>query len=237
MDALSTASDSPLVSVVVPVYNGQRYLGEALDSIFAQSYRPLEVIVVDDGSTDGSEAVARSRPVHYLKCGHEGVSASRNAGIAAVQGELIAFLDADDLLLPDALSVQVGYLLAHPDAGFVVGRMRRIVEPGVVRPAWDRKRWAAGPIQSHLPVARRHLFVEIGGFDPSMDPCEDVDWIERASERGIHWEVLPDTVRLYRLHDSNATALGVPSMQAFKMLRAKLARRRAAAGEQPQGNS
>lgn len=225
------------MSVVVPVYNGESYLGEALESIFAQSYRPVEVIVVDDGSIDGSEAVARSRPVHYLKREHEGVSASRNAGIAAARGELIAFLDADDLLLPDALSVQVGYLLAHPDAGFVVGRMRRIVEPGVAQPEWDRKRWATGPIQSHLPVARRGLFAEIGGFDPSMDPCEDVEWIERASERGIRWEVLPNTVRLYRLHDSNATALGVPSIQAFRMLRAKLARRRAAAGRQARGSS
>lgn len=237
MDASPATPEGPLVSVVVPVYNGESYLGEALDSILAQSYRPLEVIVVDDGSTDGTEAVARSRPVRYLKREHEGVSASRNAGIAAAQGELIAFLDADDVFLPDALAVQVGYLREHPEVGFVLGRMRRVVAANVEQPEWDQDRWSGGPLPASLPVVRKQLFAEIGGFDSSMDPCEDTDWLERARERGVAWRMLQDTVLVYRLHDSNATALGVPSTQAFKMLRAKLARRRAVAGEQPQGDS
>jgi len=99
----------PLVSVVIPVYNAEPFLREALDSVLAQDYEPFEVIVVDDGSTDGSGTIARSYPeVRYLRQENQGPAVARNAGIAAAQGEFLAFFDADDVMLPNKLSVQVG---------------------------------------------------------------------------------------------------------------------------------
>jgi glycosyltransferase involved in cell wall biosynthesis len=92
---------NPLVSVVTPVYNGEAFLRETLESIFAQDYEPFEVIVVDDGSTDGSAAIARSYPAaRYIRQHNQGPAAARNAGIAAARGEFLAFVDADDVALP-----------------------------------------------------------------------------------------------------------------------------------------
>ena len=103
--------NSPLVSTIIPVFNGERLLPEALDSVFRQDYRPIEVIVVDDGSTDGTSLVARSCPeVRYLYQSNQGLGAARNAGIAAACGEFIAFLDADDIWLPRKLSSQMNFL-------------------------------------------------------------------------------------------------------------------------------
>jgi glycosyltransferase involved in cell wall biosynthesis len=108
----------PLVSVVVPVRNGERFLGEALDSVLAQDYEPVELIVVDDGSTDGSGDIAGARGAHVIRQEGGGLAAARNAGLAAAQGELVAFIDADDVWLPGKLVRQVEYLLDRPDVGF-----------------------------------------------------------------------------------------------------------------------
>src|SRR5690242_4967891 len=97
----------PTVTCIVPVFNGERYLGEALDSIFAQGHQPLEVLVVDDGSTDGSAAVAKSYGdrVRYFFQPNAGPAAARNLGLEAARGEFIAFLDADDLWHRDKLAI------------------------------------------------------------------------------------------------------------------------------------
>src|SRR5213078_156464 len=111
--------EQPLVSVIIPVYNGARYLRAALESVFAQTYRPIEVIVVDDGSGDDSGVIAQSFPdVHFIHQENQGVAAARNHGFDAARGEFIAFLDQDDLWTPEKLKVQVNYLLNHPDVGY-----------------------------------------------------------------------------------------------------------------------
>src|SRR5919112_2696990 len=118
-----------LVSVIVPVYNGERYLAAALQSIFEQDYRPFEVIVVDDGSVDDTAKIARSfQQIHYIYQSNQGAAAARNAGVATAQGELIAFLDADDVWVPNKLSVQADYLFRHPEVGYVVARGRHFLE-------------------------------------------------------------------------------------------------------------
>ena len=114
-----------LASVIIPVYNGELYLAEALDSVFAQDYRPIEVIVVDDGSTDGTATVANEySQVHYLHQPNQGPPVARNTGLSYCTGDLITLLDADDLWVPGKLSMQVAYLEAHPEAGCVIGKIR-----------------------------------------------------------------------------------------------------------------
>src|ERR1700694_2891614 len=115
---------NPLVSCIVPVYNGERYLRSALESIFAQDYRPLEVIVVDDGSSDKSAVIAQDfKQVRYMHQTNQGVATARNAGLAAARGEFIAFLDQDDLWMSDKLSIQIEHLLKNPEIQYTLAEL------------------------------------------------------------------------------------------------------------------
>jgi glycosyltransferase involved in cell wall biosynthesis len=110
-----TTATKPLVSIVVPVYNGERYLREALDSAFAQGYEQCEVVVVDDGSEDGTAQIIRSYDqVQHVRQTNAGQARAKNVGVEAAGGEYITFLDADDVLPPGRVSTQVDYLLQHP---------------------------------------------------------------------------------------------------------------------------
>jgi glycosyltransferase involved in cell wall biosynthesis len=118
---------SPLVSVIIPAYNAERYLIEALDSVRAQGHRPLEVIMVDDGSTDGTAGVVAQYPdVRYVYQANRGPAAARNAGLRLAQGDLIAFLDADDVWSDDKLAVQLTLLSARAESQIVLGRLQMV---------------------------------------------------------------------------------------------------------------
>src|SRR3712207_1908731 len=129
----------PLVSVVIPCYNQAHFLGEAIESVLAQSYPNVEIIVVDDGSTDATSEVARSYPkVRLVRQENQGLSGARNAGLARSEGEYVVFLDADDRLLPEALETGVEYLEARPECAFVSGPCNRITADGSPLPTRPR---------------------------------------------------------------------------------------------------
>jgi glycosyltransferase involved in cell wall biosynthesis len=196
----------PLASVIVPVFNGARFLGDALTSALAQDYAPVEVIVVDDGSDDGTEHIARSFPVQYLHQPNQGTAAARNTGIAASRGEFLSFLDCDDTWPPGKLSVQIRYLLDHLEVDCTMGRQEVTVAPGVPRPAWlvpDRLLGAQGGIPYMSAVLRREVVDAVGGFDPTYRTAEDMDWIFRIKASGARIEILPDVVLHRRVHGSN----------------------------------
>src|SRR5215213_4115846 len=120
-----------LVSVVIPCYNLAHFLGEAIESVLAQSYPNFEIIVVDDGSPDNtSEVAARYPGVRLVRQENQGLSGARNAGLARSEGEYVVFLDADDRLLPEALEAHLEHLKAHPECAFVSGRLKRIAADG-----------------------------------------------------------------------------------------------------------
>ncbi len=183
----------PLVSVVIPVFDREHFLADAIQSVLSQTYRPLEVIVVDDGSSDGSVAIARSFPeVHVIEQDHAGPSVARNRGIAASSGEFLAFLDADDVMPADKLERQVGYLNEHPAIGCVLGRQELLLEPGVQWPAWcgitpelakrrpDIAELGEAPLMTM--VVRAWIFQRVGGFDPTYLHGADADWLLRARQ-------------------------------------------------------
>jgi glycosyltransferase involved in cell wall biosynthesis len=174
------------VSVVIPCYNQAHYLPEAIDSVLAQTYRPLELIVVDDGATDSTfEVAAAYREVRCVRQRNQGLSAARNAGLAASGGEYVVSLDADDRLLPHALETGATALDDSPHAGFAVGRHRRIDAAGSPLPSRQRPRvaddhyvslvsrcWIAMPA---TVMFRRSMLEVVGAFDTRLGCAEDYE--------------------------------------------------------------
>ena len=126
---------SPLISVIIPCYNQAQFLGEAIESVLAQTYRFTEIVVVDDGSTNTLEEVKQRYPkVRWLRQENQGPAAARNTGLRACKGSYVAFLDADDRLLPEGLEIGVQYLEQNPDCAFVSGHCRYISVDGLALP-------------------------------------------------------------------------------------------------------
>jgi glycosyltransferase involved in cell wall biosynthesis len=199
----------PTISVIVPVYKGERFLADALDSVAAQTYAPLETIVVDDGSPDASAEIAASRPgVRLVRQSNQGVAAARNAGLAVARGELLAFLDQDDEWLPDKLALQVAHLLEHPDVAIVLTHMLHVLLEGTPRPGWFRPNWLSEPQQGFTPsvwLVRREAFELVGSFDTGYEVACDSDWLARAKDAGLRQAMLEDALVRWRVHGANGT--------------------------------
>jgi glycosyltransferase involved in cell wall biosynthesis len=197
----------PLVSAVIPVHDGARFLPEALRSVLEQGYPRLEIIVVDDGSTDESAAIARAHAgVLCLRQANGGVAAARNAGILASKGGLLAFLDQDDRWRPDKLWTQVSYLRDHPAVGYVLARQWMFLEPGTPHPSWLPRELLERDHVGHFPgtlVARRRVFDEVGLFNPTAPPAESADWFARAFDAGVPMQILPQVLLDKRIHGQN----------------------------------
>lgn len=197
----------PLVSVIVPVYNGERYLALALKSIFEQDYTPFEVIVIDDGSTDSGAEIARSyQQVRYFHQPNQGVAVARNHGIQLSEGEFIAFLDQDDIWLPKKLTLQISHLRQHPEVDYSITHGRIFLEPGTGCPRWLRTDYLSKDFPAFFPsalVARKSVFEKVGHFDPGYQMGSDTDWFFRANRQGTTGAVLPETLFQRRIHEAN----------------------------------
>ncbi len=214
--------ENPLVSVVIPVYNGEKYVAHALESVFKQDYQPFEVILVDDGSTDRTaQIIGKYDNVQYIYQSKQGVSSARNKGIAASRGEIITFLDSDDFWQPNRLTVTIRYLDRHPEVGYVLGRQMMFVEPGCTVPPWVKAEWLTEPQDASntgVLVGRRVTFDRVGLFNKDYKGGEDTEWLVRASEAGIPMARLPEIVLHRRIHGGNL------SVQMIKMRKANLMR-------------
>jgi glycosyltransferase involved in cell wall biosynthesis len=223
------------VSVVIPVRNGERFLAEALESVRDQTLSPHEVIVVDDGSTDRTVEIAHAFHARVIPSDRPGVSAARNAGIAAARGEVIALLDHDDLWEPRKLERQVACLEEHPEAAYVWCRVGALVEPGAERTGWMREEILAGRdyvmVMPSALVVRRSTFDAIGGFATEFDVCEDLDWVLRVRDAGMRGLRVEERLVRYRIHGENTTVVAPPTGPTYlRALRASIERRRAATG-------
>lgn len=185
----------PSVSVIIPTYNRCDFVREAMASVLAQTFQDFELIVVDDGSTDGTADVVREFPrIRYLSQENRGVSAARNVGVAVSRGELIAFLDSDDLWQPQKLATQVAFFATRPDA-HICQTEEVWVRNGVRVNPRNKHRKPSGDIFAaslHLclvsPSAvmmRRELFDHMGGFDEELPACEDYDLWLRISAHNL----------------------------------------------------
>lgn len=228
--------EHPLVSIIIPVYNGGRYLRAALESVFAQTYRPFEVIVIDDGSVDDSGGIAQSFPdVRYIHQANQGVAASRNHGIEAARGEFLAFLDQDDLWTPEKLKFQMDHLQSHPDLDYTLAQQQFFLEPGATLPAWFRKEllatvhtgWVLGTL-----VVRRTAFEKVGGFATGYAAASDSDWFFRAKAAGIPMAVVPELLLRKRIHDTNESGRAKEVLsELLRVVKISLDRQRSARPE------
>ena len=217
----------PLVSVIIPVFNRERFVAEALESVFAQEYRPIEVIVVDDGSTDATGEVARAfREVNVIRQVNLGPGAARNAGLAEATGPFITFMDSDDVMSPRRLVAQVEHLRSHPDVDCVLMKQEVLLDEGTSMPEWLRPRHGVDEIMDdHLMTAmvRRSVLERVGSFDTR--PGEDLEWFVRLYEAGVVVETLPDVGVRRRIHAANYSHLpGVVGPPLLRSLREHLER-------------
>lgn len=227
---MSSRPGPPLVSVIVPVYNGERYLAEALESILAQRGVALDVVVVDDGSGDESAAVAaRSAGVRLVRQENRGLSAARNRGVALARGHFLTFLDADDVLTADSLPCRLERFRAAPHLEAVLGQLEEFISPEL---AGTDEQVRARSIQSAVlagtMLVRRAAFERVGAFDPRWRVGEFVDWYARSAERGLRVERIPDVVLRRRVHTMNMTRRALPRDDYARIVKAALDRRRAA---------
>lgn len=210
----------PKVSVIVPVYNGARYIAKTVTSVLQQTYTDLELIVVDDGSTD--ETVAQLRPflgqIRLVQQKNQGVSAARNHGLRLALGEFILFLDGDDWLLPDKLAKQVAYLEENHLLGAVhsgwqlvdeYGRSIRTIALWQRAPKLTLQEWLRWkPVFLGAMLFRRHWLSRVDGFDTTLRQAEDTDFLLRLSLAGCPMAWLKETTIHYRQHGSGVTQNG-----------------------------
>lgn len=200
-----------LVSCIVPVYNGERFLDEALNSIEAQSHRNREIIVVDDGSTDKTAdlAAARGKALRYFRQENAGGAAARNQGIRMARGEFVAFLDADDLWHPEKIERQVARYNARPELEISLAQVQNFWMPEVAAERNEleghRRTQPVPGYSAGTLLVRRELFSRLGLFKGTMRHGDQTEWFLRARELGAVVEVLPEVLLERRLHAGNVS--------------------------------
>jgi glycosyltransferase involved in cell wall biosynthesis len=225
----------PFVSCIIPVFNGEAHLGEAIDSVLSQDHRALELIVVDDGSTDASADIARSRgdAVRYVLQSNAGPSSARNVGVQLARGPLIAFLDADDRWLPGKLSKQVALLTERADLHGCLAHGRLFWDgDGAIAAealAWPPERMIdTGGLMGSTMVARRRVFETVGAFDPALPHAGLPDWFAHAREHGVVMETIAEVLVERRMHAGNfSRQRAVRDEEYVRLLKKALDRKRA----------
>lgn len=220
------------VSVIIPVFNGERFLAEALRSVLDQTLPPDEIIVVDDGSTDGTAQViaavsaGSTVPIKAVYQENQGPAAARNRGLSLAQGELLAFQDADDLWSVNKLALQGALLQRYPQAQAVVGYSQlAFTDSGGGSTTYPGRPGPLLVLQEGL--FRRTLFELVGPFDPRLRLAEDIEWFLHLLEQPVELLIHSDIVLTYRRHGANLTGSLEASRRQFLLaLQRSVARRR-----------
>lgn len=233
---------TPLVSCIVPTYNSEKYLVDCLESILAQTWPSLEVIVVDDGSSDATVEIAsgyreRVRVVSQNDCGP---AETRNHGIRTATGELLAFLDPDDLWHEEKLARQMACLQNDPGLDMCVTHVQMFWDDAAhdqherLREHPRVKKPVAGFATTTL-LAGRSVFDRVGYFDSKYWFGDSMDWFLRARELGLRWHLLPDVLTYHRMHDTNLTQRRTRDSrdEFLRIVKASLDRRRSERAGEP----
>ena len=206
---------NPQVSVLLSVYNGEKYLAEAIETVLGQTYSSIELLVINDGSTDATEEVVKryGDRVRYFSQANEGQPSALNIGIAKVKSPYIAFLDADDLYLPDKIALQVDFLEKNSDIDFVFGSVEQFFCNELSQA--KRENWIcpSGISLGYLAAAglfKRDCFERAGLFNQEYRIGSFIDWFMRAEEVGLKHGLIPNLVLRRRIHGNN-TGMNSPN--------------------------
>ncbi len=230
---------NPLLSVIMATYNRGPFIVSALESLLQQAYTPLEIIIVDDGSTDGTAALiedlleSQAASIQYAWQANSGAPAARNHGLRLARGQIISFLDSDDLWPMDRLPAQIalfesGSLPGERKPQIILGREERIADGGTIDPA---ELTAANDRPVHYSLGAsliaRTVFDSIGTFDESLPYCDDWDWFSRAREAGIPMASDSRVTLKMRVHGGNMTQnRELSNLYTARMVRKHLERMR-----------
>lgn len=230
---MSETSEPSRVSVVIPLYNGERYVAEAIETVLAQSLQAFEIIVVNDGSTDGSLALLDSYGKRIVRVDqdNDGTAAARNAGVKVAKGELLAFLDQDDYWTLDKLERQVALLRANPSLHAVWGMVQQFISPELPDEFKNRFRCPKDPVPGYLPCSlliRRAAFEKVGLFDVKWRIGEWADWYARFTQAELASEHVSGVVAYRRIHEGNKGITMVEDRKEYiSLIRENLKRKRA----------
>jgi hypothetical protein len=240
-DDAEASARRPLLSVIIPVFNGTEFLAHAIRNVLSQNYPGVEIIVVDDGSVDDLAAAVRALPVpvRFFEQPNGGAASARNRGIRDASGELLAFLDVDDLWPPGTLLRLADVLVASPDIDVVHGR----VQLARFTTYEDHGEYVGSPTETFrysiaAGVYRRRAFERVGLFDRALRYGEDSDWFLRGKELGLRIIELDEIVLIARRHEGNMTrGKSLAELQPLQLFKNVLDRRRSAqaVARAPQG--
>lgn len=236
MKAASSYNLQPLVSIILPVYNGQKYLSESIESVLNQTYKNFELIIIDDGSTDRSAEIIKSyesNKIHYIFSVNGGTASARNLGIRSANGSMLAFLDQDDLWIYSKLQKQVQELSNSIGPKVVFGMVQQFLASDLPIEFKNRFRCQQNPIPGHMPSAMlietETFHNKVGFFDLRWKLGEWADWFMRFIQSEIPSVMLPDVVVRRRIHSSNkGVTMSGMRKEYIRLLKAGIDRKRAA---------
>lgn len=224
--------DSSRISVIVPVYNAELYLREALQSLLDQTKKPDEIIVIDDGSTDDSANIAREfgSGIRYWFQENQGPGAALNSGLAKATGDYFAFIGADDLWHKEKLELQLASFDASPNLDIAFGHVKQFISPELD----DNQKETIYCPPDAMPgfatstmLIKRNSFSQVGVFEDKWEVGEFIDWFARANDRGLNNVMIPQIIYFRRLHTSNLTISKRDSYVDYaRIIKASLDRRR-----------
>jgi len=197
-----------LVSVIIPVYNSEKYVSESIRSVLSQTYTDYEIIIVNDGSTDDSTSIIKGfgSRVKVLEQPNLGAAAARNLGVKRSEGEFLAFLDSDDLWVEQKLEWQVSSLLEEPDIDMSFGYFESFISPDLDEGAKNGLHCPTQKMSGYIPsamVVKRDSFNKVGPFDAKWKIGEFLDWYAKAKFLGLKAKTIPQTVLKRRIHKTN----------------------------------
>lgn len=197
----------PTVSVIIPVYNGEAFLDQCIESIINQSMTPHQILIIDDGSTDGSKEIAQGYSnIEYVHQKNLGVASARNLGLSMATGEFVAFIDQDDFWNKEALAQRLSYVEAHNDARVVLGKQYWFLDGLKEKPSWVKSEQMDHDLNGFLmgcALLKKDLFDEFGIFDTSFRFCSDFDWFFRLKDGGVAFHQIEQTILNKRIHAKN----------------------------------
>ena len=215
------------------MFNGERYLTEALDSVFVQTLRPTQIIVVDDGSTDGTADLVSALPneIEKVRQENQGPASARNAGLMRAKGQFVTFLDADDIWHREKCERQVAKFEAHPELDICVSHSQNFWVSELADEEVSLRHSPAAQPQigaTGATMMRRSLFDRVGYFDAANTHRDYLDWMIRIREQGTIVEIMPDILLFRRMHQDNLSRgrASTDHDDMFRVIKASLQRRR-----------